>query len=89
MHPAATELALEGLSPGESFVFKWQYDWLGPHAAAFVKAFCLADNENQARYARGFPVEAEALRSYFTVEDWWPNVQAKARAMGYLKPEQE
>ena len=84
MNPAHPKLALNGMTPGESFLLKWQYRWFdaGDFAEAFVRAASLADDKNAARLAAGFPEEMAALKRFYTEDGYWLKIQAKAQDAG-------
>ena len=86
MKPA--DHVLEGLDQDESFIYRWQYRKLGDFGAALVRAYTLADEDNQDCLALGFPYECEALERYFREEGWWTQVQEKCEKLGYLQPGQ-
>lgn len=81
MNPAHEKLAFPGLTPGETFVYKWRHGLLTDHGEALVTALIRADSGNLDRYALGFPVEVAAVRSYWNEPGWWPEVQRKAKEL--------
>ena len=72
-------VCVDGMTVGESFVLKWQYDLHGHFFSALVNAIRYADTTNRSRLMMGFPQEVEAMNNYWFTEGWWDELDRKAR----------
>ena len=77
---ALEESIVDGMTVGETFVLKWQYDLHGHFFSALVRAICIADTKHRSRLMMGFPQEVEAMNKYWHVEGWWDELDEKAKA---------
>ena len=72
-------MAIKNLTPGELFIFDWQYRTLGGFKTALMDAILKADNPNRNKLEIAFPDEVAAYRSFANESGWWPRVQQIAR----------
>ena len=64
------------------FIVKWQYRLLGHFKTALIEAIKLADDNNLAKLACGFPNEVQGYIYYSRTPGWWQEVQKKAGIKG-------
>jgi len=72
------KINLEGLSPKEEFIVKWQFRLLGDFKKALIECIMRADDENLARLEYGFPDEVGGYLNYTRTPEWWDIVKKKA-----------
>ena len=67
------------LTRTEQFVYDWQYDLHGDcFAGNLAKLIAKGDLHNQAKLARGFPDEVEAIQRFQTEAGYWERILDKA-----------
>jgi hypothetical protein len=66
----------EALTPGERFIFNWQY---GLETSSFKNTLILlmtaSDDRNLEKLSLGWPDEVNALISYRKTPGWWDRVR--------------
>lgn len=67
------------LTPGERFIFDWQYRLSGSFTQSLAVAMAHADPTNLARLHVAFPAEVEGMLNFKNTEGWWEDVE---RSMG-------
>ena len=72
------KINIEGLSPDEAFVVKWQYRLLGDFEAALAICLTRADHKNFDRLEVAFPTQAGGYWRYVNTPGWWDEVEKKA-----------
>ena len=70
-------LYLEKLSIGERFVVEWQYEMLGGFKSQLASLIGKADSGNRYKLRLAFPEEVDAITSFYNVDGWWQDVEAK------------
>jgi hypothetical protein len=65
------------LTEGERHLVQWQYDFAGGFTKALWTALTIADRNNLARLALGFPDDVEAYKKFSREAGWWPALQKR------------
>jgi len=73
-------MAIKNLTPGELFIFDWQYQRLGSFKTALIDAIIKADNPNRNKLEIVFPDEVAAYRRFANENGWWKRVEKLALA---------
>ena len=62
------------LTQDQKFAYEWQYRRLGGFDSTLADAISKADTHNQARFAKGFPMETLGIVSYQSVKGYWDGI---------------
>jgi len=76
------------ITPGERFIYEWQYGQLSHFKEALVELLMRADADNLEKMKKAFPDETEAFINYRNIPDWWPSVTEKLIKVGLIQPAQ-
>jgi len=76
-------MAIKNLTPGELFIFDWQYQRLGNFKTALMDAIIKADLPNRNKLEIVFPDEVAAYRRFANESGWWHRVEQIASGDGH------
>lgn len=70
-------MAFKDLTPGEKFIWEWQYERLGSFSMLLAETISKADEANLSRLSLAYPLEVSAYKYFSRVDGWWENVCKK------------